>query len=550
MNTRWDGKAWAVLILAAVVLLAGLGTRGLNEPDEGRFAEIAREMASQSNWTMPHLGGIPHLHKPPLVYWLTALSLRTFGINTWAARLPSALAAWGTVALLLHLAGLLFGARVRWKAGLVLLSSLLFFVLARLITTDMLLTFWITGAVTAFVHYTVVRKPVAALLFYSCLGLGFLTKGPMAFLVPLCAVIPWAIAHGRSHDAPAWRWHWWVGLPLALAIGFSWFLILFRQYPQLLDYFIRYEFVDRIASNVHKRSEPIWFYATILLGGLMPWTFLWPRILRATWQRLRQPLTPTVWLFAGWLILPLAILHLVTSKLPTYVLPLFPPLALALAQGWHHARCDGRTEIRWLSALFSGATVVALLLLGRSHGPIIPDSTLTLTPGLLAGGLVVVAGWAGLHLLTWRAASRSILFAGVGMMMLGTTLLLFSQADHALHGGNASMRPIAEAVRAEEAVHGPATVFACNIQAYGLDFYLQRLIHRTVVKASRVLPAPPETAGYVVDDADRFLKKQVGHLLVLIKRNRLHTDPRFAGWSIAGQSGSMVLVRRPYEAQP
>ena len=157
----------AVIVAAVLALFTLLGHRGLNEPDEGRFAEIAREMSLSTNWIMPHLGGIPHLQKPPMIYWLCALSIRAFGANEWAVRLPAALAALGTVLALMHVAGLLFGSEVRWKAGLILLSSMLFFALARLITTDMLLTFFITSAIASFLHYTL-RGSVRGLRCSTC----------------------------------------------------------------------------------------------------------------------------------------------------------------------------------------------------------------------------------------------------------------------------------------------------------------------------------------------------------------------------------------------
>ena len=542
MTQRWDKAVWAVLALAATLLLSGLGSRGLNEPDEGRFAEIGREMAVQSNWMMPHLGGLPHLQKPPLVYWLTALSLRAFGINEWAARLPSALAAFGTIALVLHLAGLLFGSRVSWKAGLVLLSSSLFFLLARLITTDMLLTFCITSAVTAFVHYTVRRRAGALVFFYLALGLGFLTKGPMALLVPSCAVIPWALAHGRNHPSPGWRWHGWLGIPLALALGFSWFLALIHQYPQLLDYYVRYEFIDRIATNVHKRSEPFWFYTAMLTGGLLPWTVLVPRLLCDTWHRVRRRRSPAFWLFAGWILLPLGILHLVTSKLPTYLLPLLPPLAVVIAHGWNTSPTLGHRALRVLTLLLGVAAGASLILLAL--GPVYRTTTLSLSPALGVSLALIAAAWLGLRALTRHDATTTRLGTGAGLLMAGSLLVLSSLADRLLQGGNASMRSIAEAVRAEEAAHGPATVFSCNIQAYGLDFYLQRLIHRTVPQANHVLPMPPEAAALIVDDPARFLVENTGHLLVLVKANRFPEDPLFADWRMVAQSGSMALIRR------
>jgi 4-amino-4-deoxy-L-arabinose transferase-like glycosyltransferase len=534
----------AALVVVVMALFTLLGTRGLNEPDEGRFAEIAREMSLSTEWVMPHLGGIPHLQKPPMIYWLCALSIRAFGANEWAVRLPTALAALGTVLAIMHLAGLLFGTDARWKAGLILVSSLLFFVLARLTTTDMLLTFFITTAITLFVHYTLRRRITALLLFHLCLGFGFLTKGPMGFLVPLCAVIPWAIAHGRRHDAPAWRWHWWLGLPLALAVGLSWFVLLIRHNPHLLDYFYRYEFIDRIATNVHKRSKPLWYYSMILIGTLMPWTFIAPRVAREAWSRARVRRTPVFWLCAGWLLLPLLILHAVTSKLPTYLLPLFPPLALVLAHGWQHGRTPWAREIRWLAgfkALLLGAAPVVLWATSLNYR----GNMVGVTFSFVASCALLSVCWLVLCLSARPTTDADRLLLGTAGLMLATLLALVGHVDHFLRGGNASLRPIAAAVRAEEAIHGPAQVFSSHIQAYGLDFYLQRIVARTVPESSLVLPVPPDIAPLVVKDAATYLTEGTQqNLLVLIKDNRFATDPLFAGWRQLAQSGSMVLAGR------
>ncbi|MDB6168210.1 MAG: glycosyl transferase family 39, partial [Verrucomicrobia bacterium] len=138
--------SWWLPLLAVVVLFTLLGSRGLNEPDEGRYAEIGREMAVSGDWLVPHLNGFEHFQKPPLLYWLTALSMRLLGPNEWAARLPPAFAALGTVLLTAWIGTTLFGRREGYLAGLILLSSGGFFILARLLTPDMLMTFWITAA--------------------------------------------------------------------------------------------------------------------------------------------------------------------------------------------------------------------------------------------------------------------------------------------------------------------------------------------------------------------------------------------------------------------
>ncbi|HNQ87479.1 MAG TPA: glycosyltransferase family 39 protein [Verrucomicrobiota bacterium] len=179
-------QRWSWLVLAALVLLSSfalLGSRGLNEPDEGRYAEISREMLASGEWMIPTLHGFPHLQKPPVIYWLVAGAYGLWGRTEWAARFPCALAALGTAWLTFLMGRWAFGRRAAVAATVCLATSLGFFALARTLTPDMVFTFWITAAMAAFVRWT--RRPQARgwiWLFFVTLGVGFMTKGPLVVL--------------------------------------------------------------------------------------------------------------------------------------------------------------------------------------------------------------------------------------------------------------------------------------------------------------------------------------------------------------------------------
>ena len=459
-----------------------LGARGLNEPDEGRFAEASREMSVNSDWLIPRLAGVPHLQKPPMIFWISAASLRIFGVNEWAARLPSALAALGTILLTMHLAGLLFGRDVSWLSGLILLSNAFFFGMARIITTDMLLCFWITAAVVFFVQYTINHQAWALALFYTSLGFGFLTKGPIAYLIPLCAVIPWSIAWRRRSGAANRPAHWGLGLLLSLAIGFSWFIALFRQHPELMTYYLRHEFLDRIASNVHARAKPFWFYSAVTLGGLLPWSLLIPRMV-GSMLRLRPLLgSPVRWLFAGWLILPWIVLHAVTSKLPTYVLPLFPPLAIALS--WH--------IIRRLAA---------------------PK-----------------------HTMRW---------AIIGCLMLALQMILASQADRFLIPLGRTTTDIVASIRAVKRNHPDARIFALKERKYSLDFYLQEPILRLAQTAEKTLPIPEEVRSLYIEDPLQFLRDHRELDIVIVTPMATRTNAYVNDWIPVSTHRKSAVFLRP-----
>lgn len=333
-------RPWRGLWLIFAVLFVFLGTRGLNEPDEGRYAELGREMAAGGSWLVPHLNGFEHLQKPPLIYWCTAASMKVFGYNEWAARMPSALAACGILLLTMAIARRLWGENRARIAAIVLVSTLMFFGLARVLTPDMLMSFFITAAIAALVYER-------CWLFFIMMGLGFLTKGPMALVVPLGASLGSYLARDRSSLRA--RFPWLRGISLTLLIGLSWFIVLALLKPSLFDYFWRNELLDRFTSSKHGRSKPFWFFAPILIGGLLPWTFLIPGIIRQAWLRIRtKQVSPAQGLLLGWTVLPLIILSLSGSKLLTYVLPLMPAFALAFSTRFTDVRGVCRVAVPFL----------------------------------------------------------------------------------------------------------------------------------------------------------------------------------------------------------
>ncbi len=346
---RWLEIAVAVAIIAT--FFAFLSSRGLNEPDEGRYAELGREMLVGGDWLIPRLNGIEHFQKPPLIYWATAASLGAFGINEWAARLPSTLAALSVIALTAWMGGVLFGRKTGVATALVLASSGLFFTLARILTPDMLLTFWITSAIACLVQVLRGRGVQWRWLFFTAMGFGFLTKGPMALVVPISAAVGMCFAARRN--GCALRLPWARGLLITLAIGLSWFIAVSFQHPELARYFSGDELLNRFFSKAHGRSRPFWFFIPTLLVGFLPWAFFLPALGIDAWRRIRgnAALAPVHGLLLGWVIPPFLILSFSGSKLPTYILPLFPALVLAMTAWWQWKQYSVRTIMFLASAM-------------------------------------------------------------------------------------------------------------------------------------------------------------------------------------------------------
>jgi len=359
MQSRY-GTAMLVL-LALVVALSFLGSHGLFEPTEGRYAEVSREMIESGNFLEPTVDYHPHWTKPPLTYWGAAAGMKLLGRNAWGARFFGALAFVFTVLAVAGTGTRLWDARTGFLAGLVYLSSLFPVLAASLLTTDTLLTLWATLALFAFVaawrddNARARRRWIRAM--WLCFGLGFFTKGPPA-LLPLLTVIVFAAGArrlGRLWDA--------AGVAAFLVVGLWWYAAVSLRNPGLLDYFLKDEIVGRnLTDEFHRNPQwygPLVVYIPPLVVGLGPWLV---EAVRGAGRALRLRGQEPLWGAAGsarrllllWVLIPLVVLSISKSRLPLYVVPLMAPIALATAAA---ARRSGKRRI---VALAIGSVVVCL----------------------------------------------------------------------------------------------------------------------------------------------------------------------------------------------
>ncbi len=484
MNRRglWRGILLAAGLTAAFFI--GLGGRGLNEPDEGRYASIAREMVVGGDWLTPQLNGIPHFQKPPIIYWATAISFRCFGFNETAARLPSTLAALGILALTFLIARKLFGLATGVGALVVLAALAEFFALARMLTPDMVMSFWIVSAIFCLVKHRLDGGRIWGWLFFIAMGLGFATKGPMAFVVPLSAALAWRQAAGSLPVGR--RLPWLPGLLLALGVGLSWFIVLALREPKLGSYFAGYELVQRFASKVHGRAQPFWFFAPVLWLGCTPWSPLFVVMAGEFFRRWRGGWRPSApaWLLAGWVLPPLIILSLSGSKLVTYVLPLLPALAIGLAHWQRRSPLLARRTHAFSAIAFF---IAAAGLLGANRWIQQADVTILAAPVFLVGVALAAASSAFFN------ARPVMALVGISLTSLVGWLWIATQADRVndLLGSQPSVRPLARLVqRAPD--WDRATLFVVDARLPGWSFYLQRHISVSLAVSDVVLPLTRE----------------------------------------------------------
>ena len=243
VRERWVYSG--LILLLMLTSLSTLSRRPLFNSDEGRYAEIPREMLHSGDWVIPHLNGLAYIEKPPLQYWATALSFRVLGESAFSARLYGALTAFGTVALVWLFTARIRGAEGGWRAAAVLSGMLIFVALSQLLTLDMSLTFYMTLSLVGFLlaqHAAggassgSARAPRAwMLLAWTGAALGVLTKGVVAAAIPAAVLILYSLV---TRDFAPWRrlsWQW--GLPLFLVVTVPWHWLAALRLPDFLQFF-------------------------------------------------------------------------------------------------------------------------------------------------------------------------------------------------------------------------------------------------------------------------------------------------------------------------
>ncbi len=339
--------------LLALWLLATLGLRPLLQPDEGRYASVAREMLL-GDALVPTLNGLPFFHKPPLFYWLDMAAMQLLGVNAFASRIGAMLGAWIMGASLFFALRRWHGPRIAAIALGVLATCPFFYVAAQYANHDMLVAGLITAAVLALA--IAVEQPPRVQLGWLVAGsvacaLAMLAKGLIGLVLPALVIGPWLLVQGR--------WRQMVGLlhPLGLlafvAVAAPWFVVTQMRFPAFFDYFFVEQHFRRFAQSSFNNVEPFWFFIVLLPTVMLPWSAWLPPALKRAWTG-RDARTG---LYVWWVVAVVGFFSLPSSKIAGYVLPAAAPwcalLALVIAQG--------RTRL-WQSAMGVAALVCVFIV--------------------------------------------------------------------------------------------------------------------------------------------------------------------------------------------
>lgn len=443
--------AWTAAFVG-VVLLVWFGTLGLRHllgPDEGRYAEIAREMLATGDWVTIRYDALKYFEKPPFHMWATALAYAAFGIGEWQARLCVALAGLAGIGMSMLATWRWFGVRAAAFTGLALLAAPMWSVAAHFNTLDMTLA----GVMACVLACLLMAQHPAAsdgsrrrwmLGCWAAMGVAVLTKGLVGVVLPGLVLAIYMVV---TRDWRLWRrLHAVTGMALLLAVTVPWFWLVSARNPEFLQFFFIHEHWQRYTSGVHARPGPVWYFVPLLAGGFLPWIGLFPRLWKAIGTpgedgedaRFRPALMAGIWAIAIFLFFSLS--H---SKLPGYIVPVIP--ALGILAGVALSRLDARAWSRQLG----GMAIVAAC--GLLASPVVATLDANHTPNAFYRAYAIWAAAAFVVMLLGIAAARWLLRRGVLPsvaayalgMYLGFTVALLG---HETVGGPASGADIAPQV--------------------------------------------------------------------------------------------------------
>jgi 4-amino-4-deoxy-L-arabinose transferase-like glycosyltransferase len=331
--------AWWLVFAVIFIWFCNLEYRTLIKPDEGRYAEIPREMVVSGDWTTPRLNDLKYFEKPPLQYWATATAYTVFGEHQWTSRLWAALTGFAGIILVCFAGTRLFGRETSWYASLILGSSLLYVLMAHVNTLDMGVTFFITlGIVGLLLGQTATQitdQRNGMWLAWVGMALAVLSKGLMGIILPGTAVLIYAVIHRDLGVLK--RMHWLSGLAIFFAITAPWFYQVMQANPEFFERFFIYEHYTRFTTKDLGRYQPWYYFVPILLAGALPWTLLMFNSMANSWRiqsnyaASGKPFHPARFLLI-WAVFIYVFFSISGSKLPSYLLPMFPALALLMGK--------------------------------------------------------------------------------------------------------------------------------------------------------------------------------------------------------------------------
>jgi 4-amino-4-deoxy-L-arabinose transferase-like glycosyltransferase len=463
----------ALLALASAVFFFHLGSYGLWEPDEARYAEIAREMLAARNFIVPHLNYVAYVEKPPLLYWLGAIWMALFGVNEFAARLTPALSALAGVAMTWLFVRRTMGRGRALLAGAILTTSTLYALMAQVLTTDMLLAAAVTVALFAlYLHWSEGGR--WCWLGYAAIAMGLLTKGPVAAAIPIITLAIFLWWQGDWRGAIG-RFHALAGGAMVMLIAAPWFIAIAVREPGFVDFYFVGEHLRRFFESSYSHGEPFYYYLPVLAAGMMPWTLMTPFI---AWRALVRTSAGRFCIVAAAVVI--GMFSGASAKLIPYILPAAAPIAVLLADGIYSRAFAAKVQaggeapgVRLRFAAVGGVLSllgIAMLVAAMTAPLFSSPYVVAARPALYALGLIGAAGGA----LVAEVFRHWRLDAGLAAMVLVSAIALGAGSYVRLEAE--PLRSYAALARMVEKRAPDATLICYPRYVQALPFYTRRRV--------------------------------------------------------------------------
>ena len=521
MTNRTRTDTLLIAGFCAFLFFYGTGQFGLIGADEPRYAQVAREMLERHDRITPVLGGHAWLEKPPLYYWQAMLAYDVFGVSDVAARVPA-----GFDATLLVISVYLFFRRFRrgveLDAALITASCAGIIGYARAASMDMALAASFSIGMLAWWAWRESGKQTYLVLFYVCMALGMLAKGPVAPFLAAAVIVVFAL--GARESRLVWRTAWLPAILLFCAIALPWYIAVELRNPQFFREFILEHNLARFSSDLYHHRQPFWYYLPITALAFVPWTVFVVAAcvasVRIWWAERRSVVAePDLeWqfsVFAGcWLLVPVAFFSISQSKLPGYILPAIPAGAVLLADYLRRKLADDVNVSKGLAVLH--ALVAAM--------PIVPSVLIAYLitehrlpagrPMLIALGIAFALGAAIALTLVSRLRLRMLRFVTLIPVVLSVAAVLklgTASIDQTL-----SARPLAIEIASVETHQLPLAVYGVPREVeFGLTFYRNQPAERyeagSIPAEEHLLVAPSTWRGNVAKQTTGRRVLLLGH---------------------------------------
>jgi len=334
----WEKEAFLIFILIGTCLILyffGLGAGPMGDIDEAMHASTSKDMVLSGDWITPRYNNENFYDKPPLHNWLVAIAFLVFGFSEFAARLPAALFGTGCVMITYWLARRMFGPVAAFLSALVLATSAEFIILSRVVVHDISLAFFDTLALTLFfIGYKSERhrKP-AFLIGYAALGLAVLAKGPVGLAIPMMIIGLFLIYHRQLGFLKEMQIGW--GVLIFLVVAAPWYILISQRNPDYTEYFFLKQNVGSFLSQQSRHPKPFYYYIPVLMGGLFPWSLFLPLAVYRAFRKRSMENSDGLIFALIWFGVVFIFFSMASSKLGTYILPLFPAASLLVGVLWH-----------------------------------------------------------------------------------------------------------------------------------------------------------------------------------------------------------------------